>query len=260
MRARDRRGEPTRAPGSMGLAEVGQRHDSFLRFGGMCAIVGAILSVAAGIGFRNLTNEYNAKDILEILAARSPLTWSLTHLGFIAGTLLWVFALVALSWTLIEGRSWALGRLGAAAVVMGGALHILYSSVNGYGFTTLAQSWNDPSTDAAALVVVGDALRRVLGGGWAAVLLLFHGIPFVLYGLAVAYSPRYPSWLGWVGVAGGAGSILAGVALLFGKYLISLWLPVVFAIVISVWMGIVGFLMWRHAREYDGMMEARSTA
>jgi hypothetical protein len=34
----------------------------------------------------------------------------------------------------------------------------------------------------------------------------------------------------------------------------------VFAIVISVWMGIVGFLMWRHAREYDGLMEARSTA
>lgn len=260
MRARSGSGEPTRRTEPISLAEVGRRHDSFLRFGGICAIVGAVLSIAAGIGFRNLTNLYTAQDILEILAARSPILWSLTHLAFIAGTLLWVFALVALSWTLIEGRSWALGRLGAAAVILGAAVHVLHSAVNGYGFTTLAQSWNDPSTDAAALVVVGDAIRRVLGGTWAATLLLFHGVPFVLYGLAVAYSPRYPSWLGWVGVAGGAGSILAGVALLFGKYLITLWLPVVFAIVISVWMGIVGFMMWRHAEEYDGMMEARSTA
>ena len=235
----------------MALAEVGRRHDSFLRFGGLCAIVGAVLSVAAGIGFRNLTNQNDAQDILEILAARSPLTWSLTHLGFIAGTLLWVFALIALSWTLIEGRSWALGRLGAAAVILGGAIHILYSSVNGYAFTTLAQSWRDPSTDASALVIIGDAVRRVLGGGWAATLMMFHGAPFVLYGLAVATSPRYPSWLGWLGVAGGAGSILAGVALLFGKYLISLWLPVVFAVVISVWMVIVGVRMWTHARELD---------
>jgi len=258
MRARSRTGEPIREEKSMTLAEVG-RHDSFLRFGGLCAIAGAIFSVAAGIGFRNLTNQYDAKDILEILAARSPITWSLTQLGFIAGTLLWVFALVALSWTLIEGRSWALGRLGAAAVIIGGAIHILYSSVSGYGFTTLAQSWRDPSTDAAALVVVGDALRRVLGGGWAAVLMLFHGVPFVLYGLAVAYSPRYPSWLGWLGVVGGAGSILTGVALLFGKYLIAMWLPVVFAVVISVWMVLVGMRMWTHARELD-VVEARTAS
>ena len=259
MRARSRSGAPTRNVEPMALSEVERRHDSFLRFGGLCAIVGAVLSIAAGIGFRNLTNVYHAQDILEILSARSPLTWSLTHLAFIAGTLLWVFALVALSWTLIEGRSWALGRLGAAAVILGAAVHVVYSAVNGYGFTTLAQSWNDPSTDAAALVVVGDAIRRFLGGAWAATLLLFHGVPFVLYGLAVAYSPRYPSWLGWVGVAGGAGSILTGVALLFGKYLISLWLPVVFAIVISVWMAIVGVMMWRLGKEYGGM-EARNTA
>jgi hypothetical protein len=242
------------------LAEVGARHDSFLRFGGICAIVGAVLSVAAGIGFRNLTNLYPAQDVLEILAARSWISWPLTHLGFIAGALLWVFALVALSWTLIEGRSWALGRLGAAAIIVGAALHVLYSAVNGYGFTTLAQSWNDPSTDAFAVVVVGDALRRMLGGGWAATLLLFHGVPFVLYGLAVAYSPRYPSWLGWVGVVGGAGSVLTGVAHLFGKYLISLWLPVVFAIVVSAWMVAMGIMMWRHAREYEGMMEPRTPA
>lgn len=244
----------------MGLAELGPRHDSFLRFGGICAIVGAVLSMAAVIAFRNLTNVYGAQDILEILAARSPLTWSLTHLAFITGTLLWVFALVALSWTLIEGRSWALGRLGAAAVILGAAVHMVYSAVNGYGFTTLAQSWNDPSTDAAALVVIGDAIRRVLGGAWAATLLLFHGVPFVLYGLAVAYSPRYPSWLGWVGVAGGAGSILTGAALLFGKYLISLWLPVVFAVVVSVWMGIVGVMMWKLGKEYGGMAEVRARA
>jgi hypothetical protein len=42
------------------------------------------------------------------------------------------------------------------------------------------------------------------------VLCFFHGIPFVLTGLAVVYSRRYPAWLGWVGVVGGLGTLLAG--------------------------------------------------
>jgi hypothetical protein len=58
-------------------------------------------------------------------------------------------------------------------------------------------------------------------------------------------------------VVGGVGSILAGVALLFGNYLIAMWLPVVFAIVISVWMVIVGVRMWTHARELDLVEEGR---
>src|SRR4030095_15973700 len=35
---------------------------------------------------------------------------------------------------------------------------------------------------------------------------LFAGVTFVLYGLAVAWSRRYPSWLGWVAVAGRVGA------------------------------------------------------
>ena len=36
--------------------------------------------------------------------------------------------------------------------------------------------------------------------------ILFAGVTFILYGLAVAWSRRYPRWLGWVVVARGDGA------------------------------------------------------
>jgi hypothetical protein len=42
--------------------------------------------------------------------------------------------------------------------------------------------------------------------------LSFAGVPFVLFGLAVAYAGTYPRWLGWVAFFAGIGSILAGLS------------------------------------------------
>lgn len=71
---------------------------------------------------------------------------------------------------------------------------------------------------------------------------LFHGVPFVLAGLAVVLSRRFPAWLGWVGVLGGAGSVLVGVAMFFG--LLGEGPAVPFAVVLSVFMVVLGWLMW----------------
>jgi hypothetical protein len=69
------------------------REQMVLRIGAMCAILGAVVSVAAGAGFGNITNELGTEAVLRYLASRPAWYWPTVHLGFILGALLWVGAL-----------------------------------------------------------------------------------------------------------------------------------------------------------------------
>jgi uncharacterized membrane protein YphA (DoxX/SURF4 family) len=60
----------------------------------------------------------------------------------------------------------------------------------------------------------------------------------------VALSGRYPAWLGWIGVIGGAGSLVVGIAMLFG---VQTQLAVPFAVVLSFFMVVLGWLLWEQA-------------
>jgi hypothetical protein len=224
------------------------REQTFLRIGAVCAILGAVVSVAAGTGFGNLTNESGTEAVLRYIASRPYWYWPAVHLGFVLGALLWVGALTALASSLTHGAGWALGRMGAASIIVGATIHVVDSSINGFGLAALARVWaTTPASEQASLLLTGDTLLQVLGGTWASVISLFHGLPFVLFGLAVVLSRRYPAWLGWVGAAGGAGSLASGMMMFLGAGLFSGRLFIVFALVVSLWMLAMGVLMWRSA-------------
>lgn len=221
------------------------RERTILRIGAVCAVLGAVVSVAAGMGFGNLTNEYGTEQVLRTIAARPDWYWPTVHLGFIAGALLWVGAFVALAVSLKDGVSWALGRLGAATVIVGAAIHAADSSISGFGLNALAGAWSSaPASEQPDLLRVGDTLLYLLNGTWRSVHGYFHGVPFVLSGAAVALGRRYPAWLGWVGVAGGAASFLGGALQFLGAVPGSERLVIVPAQVVSLWMVAMGVLMW----------------
>jgi len=222
-----------------------------LRIGAVCAILGVFLSVAAGVGFGNLTNESGVETVLLYLTSRPRWYWPTVHLGFMLGAFLWVGAFLALARSLMRGANWGLGWLGAASIIIGATIHIVDSSISGFGLTAAAYAWADaPASDQEGLLRVGEALLRALGGTWASVISFFHGVPFILCGLAVAQSrgyPAWPAWLGWVGVAGGAGSLVTGVMMFLGVDFFPAWLFIVFALVVSLWMLAMGVLMWRQS-------------
>ena len=221
---------------------------TLLRIGAVCAILGALVSVAAGIGFGNLTNETTTEAILSYVSSRPYWYWPAVHLGFILGALLWVGALTALSGSLVQGVGWALGRWGAASVIVGAAIHIVDSSINGFGLRALADAWAAaPSPEQVSLLGAGDTLLWILGGTWASVVSYFHGVPFVLFGLAVVLDRSYPAWLGWVGVVGGAGSVASGIMMFLSVGTFPGRPYIAFALVVSVWMVAMGVLMWRRA-------------
>jgi hypothetical protein len=219
-----------------------------LRIGAMCAILGAVVSVAAGVVSGNLTNSSTVETILQQLAAYPRWYWPAAHLGFMFGAMLWVGAFVALAASFKESRAWVLGRMAVACIIVGAALHIVDSSINGFGLAALAHDWaNAPSTDQPNLVGDAQAMLRMLVGVWACVICFFHGLPFILSGLAAAQSHEYPAWLGWAGVISGTGSLIVGALMFLGVDLIPVWLFIIFALAVSVWMTAMGFLMWRRA-------------
>jgi hypothetical protein len=224
------------------------RHRILLRIGAVGAILGAVVSVAAGMGFGNLTNAVGPEQVLRSIAARPPGYWPAVHLAFIIGALLWIGAFIALAASSSRDVSWALGWLGAAAIIVGGAVHIIDSSISGVGLAALADAWaSAPASDQAELLRVGDTLLYALNGTWRSVHSYFHGLPFILAGLAVVAGGRYPAWLGWVGVAGGTASLAGGVLQFLGAIPGAERLVIVPAQVVSLWMVAMGVLMWRTA-------------
>lgn len=223
--------------------QTGER--ALLRIGAICAVIGSVVSVAAGTGFGNRTVGADTETVLRFIAARPDWYWPLVYLGFIAGALLWVGAFIALAGSLPQGISWALGRLGVASIIIGATLHIIDASISGFGLSAVAHAWaTAPGPEQADLLRDGDLLLRMLGGTWASVITFFHGVPFILLGLAVVFSHRYPAWLGWIGVGGGLGSVVFGVVMFLGT---PGMVYVAFAIAVSSWMVVMGILMWQRA-------------
>ena len=91
---------------------------------------------------------------------------------------------------------------------------------------------------------MGNVLLYILDGPWASSITLFHGFPFVLSGLAVITSGRYSALLGWLGFLGGLGSLVAGPFRFFGVAGLPIGLSVISAVVVSIYMLVLGVLLW----------------
>jgi hypothetical protein len=222
---------------------------TFLRIGAFGAVAGAIVSVAAGMGFGNLTNEVGTEQVLRTIGARPGWYWPTVHVGFIVGAFLWIGAFAALAASFRHGASWALGNLALAAVLVGSAIHVVDSSISGFGLAAVARAWAlAPPSEQAQLARAGDTLLYVLNGTWPNVHSFFHGLPFVAGGAAVALSRQYPAWIGWAGAAGGAASLAGGLLQFVGVIPHEERFVIIPAQVVSLWFVVIGVMMWRRAR------------
>ena len=76
--------------------------------------------------------------------------------------------------------------------------------------------------------------------------MLFFGLTFVLYGLAVRRGERYLRRLGWVAVGAGLGMVAVGfVHAVTGPSWVTLFVFPVLAAALSLWLLVLGLLLWR---------------
>jgi hypothetical protein len=218
------------------------------RLGGLAAIVGSLAGMVGNL-IHPATPLDDPPGVARAIADSNA--WTAIHLIIIAGIILMLGGLLALHRSIQGGLAGALARFGWAAAIAGIAVGTVLVVLDGVTAKHLADEWAAaPAQERAA------ALRVVLANessnfALAALFnILFAGVTFILYGLAVALSDAYPRWLGWVAVAAGLGSVGAGLiqALVGEPTNASRILTIIGPTVITLWLLIMGVLLVRKAR------------
>jgi hypothetical protein len=238
--SRQRAGDPMPASESYWL----------MRIGSVAAVLGALL---AGVG--NLLHPATPRDD-EVGVARvinHSEHWTLIHVVIVVGVVLMLGGLLGIRHSIAgRGSTDALTRLGMYAATIGTTVGVILVILDGVAAKQLADQWAQaPAATkpiALGLVSANETVNFALAGLFN---LSFAGIPFVLFGLAVARTDTYPQWLGWVAAGAGAGSIGAGIFQAFtGKPTVaSLVLTIIGPTVIVLWLLIMGILLRRRSRE-----------
>jgi hypothetical protein len=218
----------------------------FLRFGAICLIVGSLVVA----GFRLAHGDIPAADpeaALRFIAAHPA--YAGIHLGTILGVLVWVGGVIAIWSTLASPLGRLLGRLGGASVLVGAAIFIVDFSIDGVAGQDLATAWTGASpTQQADLVLADHVAATMLRGTSLTSIVILWGVPLLLFALAVM-SEGYPAWIGWSGVAVGAVTILAALALLLQPDLFPgvVVYGLLASVLVQLWSVALGVLMWRRA-------------
>jgi hypothetical protein len=222
-----------------------------LRAGAACGAVGAVVLIAANIAHpRPSTSNVGKHEAFLRLAADSN-GWLEIHLAILLGTLLFLAGLVVLSYALRAGRAAWLGRAALVSALVGGAVGVVQHSLDA-AYGRIADDWAAAAgADKATLFHVGAAVEDVDFTLLAANTVLFFGVTFVLYGLAVQADDSFPGDVGWIAVLAGVASIALGIVEFFtGPSVATLFVFPALAALLSLWvLGMAVFLWRRVARE-----------
>lgn len=218
-----------------------------LQIGGASAVVGAILG---GVG--NLVHPVTPMDdrvgVARVIADSD--NWVAVHLVIVLGIVLMLGGLVALYHSIRGGPARALARFGLFAAVSGATIGLILVILDGVAAPQLADEWAaaPPGEQAVALGLVH--LNETINFALASLFnLVFAGVTFILFGLAVAAGEAYPRWLGWVALLAGLASVGAGLVQAFtGEPTgASRILTIIGPTVITLWLLVIGILLLRTA-------------
>jgi hypothetical protein len=178
----------------------------------------------------------------------ADLIWVASHLAQFVGVVLLGVALVGLAATVESGRpsAWAqLGRAGTAASV---AVTAVLQAVDGVALRSMIARWAVSSGEAHARAFEAAFAVRQIEIGLASLTSLIFGLTIVAFGIAVIRSLRYPAWLGWLGVFGGAATCVGGVVQAYSGFSgLAMGVGMSASITLLVWALLTGVFMWRLA-------------
>lgn len=217
-----------------------------MRIGAAGAVGGGLLA-----GFGNAVHPITPRNddvgVAHVIANSEA--WTPIHLVIIIGIVGMLVGLIGLRQALpTSGFVGAMTRYGVTAAVIGTVLGIVTVILDGVAAKQLANAWAAAPTDLQPLmlriVAANETMNFALAGMFNAT---FAGLPYIAFGLAVALSDPFPRWLGWVALAAGAASVIAGAfqAITGQPTIASLLMTIVGPTVIVLWVITMGVLMAR---------------
>ncbi len=220
-----------------------------MRIGAVAMMLGAVMAGVGNALHPRIADVANPDAVMRMIADSHA--WVGIHVGILAAVLLVTGGLIALQRSITAQPAAAWARLGAAAALVSAAVVVVFSGIDGLVRKQTALAGLAATVEEkAAAVRVFDLLERVNFGFFSVWVVVFFGVTFILYGLAVRRSELYPGWLGWVALLGGVGSALIGLRLMYQgtSFSVSNILFPVFSILLTVWLFVMGALLWHRAR------------
>jgi Domain of unknown function (DUF4386) len=215
-----------------------------LRLGGGAAVAGAALGLVGNLIHPSTAGPDEPAETARVVADSS--IWVSVHLGLIVAFILMLVGLVAIHDSIGGGLPGVLVRFGLFAAVVGTAGGVVLLALDGFAAKHLADSWSSAPAEARATALAAFRAEDSINFALLSPLnLVFAGFTFVLYGLGASLSGRYPAWLGWVAVIGGAGGAVSGViqASIGEPTSATTALGIVAPSLITLWLLVMGILM-----------------
>ena len=218
------------------------------RVGSMSAIVGAVLGVVVNLLHPRTSEIGNVEALLREIADSG--IWVGDHIGILFAVLLVTGGLAALYRSIPDqpGAAWA--RLGFVSALLGAAVIAILVGTDGIAAKGLATAWaNAPESEKIAAFRVAAAVALINIAIFSVFIIVFFGVTFFLFGLALLTSNVYPQWLGWVALLGGLASALVGLIQAYNgpSVLVTNVLFPIFSVLLSLWVLLVGVLLGRKA-------------
>jgi hypothetical protein len=214
------------------------------RLGATSAIAGALtLLVGTILHPSNADPNFAITAFTEYAASD---TWVAIHLIQLAGIALIVFALISLSRLISRGSDSTFAQAGAllagASLAIAGALQ----AVDGVALKVMVDRWAAASGPQKEIMFDSAFAVRQIEVGLASMLSIFLGITAVTYCVALVQDQRFSNWLGWLGIAGGVPTAVAGVIIAhdgFSNVAMTIGMPA--NMLLLAWMVAVGAVIWR---------------
>ncbi len=239
---------------------VGTGRRPLLLLGAWSGVVGALLAFVAN-GLHPHPTVFRLEALLQAIAISR--TWGSIHLTLIFALVLIFGALVAVTLTIDDEPGGTVARFALLAALLGGALILVSTAMDGFAMNQLARSWLDaPVAEKATALRIAAALEDAGYAIYSLSVVIFFGLGVFLYGLATILSSAYPKALGWLAMLSGAGAFVVGIAQALGgpELRATEIFFVLFSVLSTVWVLIMGVLMWRRAQARDANLVSTGPA
>jgi hypothetical protein len=172
--------------------------------------------------------------------------WIASHLMQLTGMALMVAALVLLSQGMAEGSAKFVAILGEIGAVTGLAVAAALQAVDGIALKAMVNAWNTaPESKKEMLFYAAFAVRQI-EIGLASIMSLLLGLTVAIYGIALSIDLSFPKWLGYLAIAGGIPTAIAGIVMAYTGFSgLAMAIDMPSSFLLLVWMIVLGIYVWR---------------
>lgn len=222
-----------------------RRH--FARIGAVAAVVGALTLFSATL-LHPMNADPNDPETAFAEYADDHI-WVGSHLLQFAGIAVLGVALLSLAAVIEPGLASAWARIGVLGTAASIATAAALQAVDGVALKVVVDRWATLSGDARARAFEAAFAVRQIEIGLASLLSLLFGLTFGAYGIAIVFSRTFSHWLGWLAVAGGLGTVAAGITQAYtGFSAVAMSVSMPASLLVLVWTIAAARALWQLAR------------